>query len=137
VRPEREDDARRHCNGPGPRNWQYKKIDVSQCGGTPILHTHCDGYKYIYLYQGKPDLRLGNSEDFVVFECCSMCEIRGVVIWAKLYGEFEFRGPRACGLHKMKLGFGRQVGSKINRNWVDVGSCGLVLEVRKCVCDGL
>jgi hypothetical protein len=40
-RPEREDDARRHRNGPRPRNGQTKRREhqrfQEKCGGTPVI----------------------------------------------------------------------------------------------------
>jgi hypothetical protein len=51
-----------------------------------------------------------------------MCEIRGFVIWAKFDGEFEFRGPRACGLHRMKEN--REIMSwstKLGRKQIGIG----------------
>jgi hypothetical protein len=70
-----------------------------------------------------------------MFGFFSICEIRRSVIWAKFDGEFEFRGPRACGLHRI-LGNHEIViwSTKLGRKWVGIRSMwGLVLEVKRCV----
>jgi hypothetical protein len=57
VRPEREDDARRHRNGPGPRNWQesieHRCFREKNVVVPWQLHHHSGGYNmdtYIYIY---------------------------------------------------------------------------------------
>jgi hypothetical protein len=51
-----------------------------------------------------------------------MCEIRRVVKRVKFDGEFEFRGPRACGLHRVKENKEIEIWStKFGRTWVGIG----------------
>jgi hypothetical protein len=50
-----------------------------------------------------------------------------VVIWAKFDGEFEFRGPRDCGLHRIEDN--REIviwSTKLDRNWVGIGRFGVL-----------